>query len=181
MKKFVAISVFAFGALIVGLLGFGPQGHFSDLPVVGAETSERNKTFTYADLTGTIPTSTTYVTMDATTNPCGFSFDGYVSRTGSTGAYALLINIGKTPASSITITVPSYVTNFTGIKMGAYATSTTARYFKINGITDTTAITSAYTYASPVYTGIIAVSGTTILIEPTVGAISIANFTLYYQ
>ncbi len=145
-----------------------------------AEVNERS--FKLTGITawnGTLPTTSTYVNLTATSNNCGFSLSGNANKPDANSTFG--INTPSNSLRKLIITKPSYIVEFTGIRFEAYSSSTTARYFKINGVTDSVdGITSSYTFSSPLQTSIISTTGSSITIESTEGAIVIKSITLYF-
>jgi hypothetical protein len=156
-----------------------------------ANINERSKTFLYSDLTGTLPSSTTYAIVDAETTSCAFDISGVFQRGGTTTPtpkFAVgIINETKTINSvvytpNMTITKPSYIVEFTAIEILAYSASGTNRQLRINGVDDDTNVTSAGNWDSPINIGKITLnSGTTaITILSPDGNILIKSFILYF-
>ncbi len=145
-----------------------------------AAENERTKTFLWGNLSGTLPTSSTYVNINATTDPCGFTFSGNAQRAGTNPNFVLGITNGRTPNAEIIITKPSYIIEFTAIEITAYSASGTARYLAINGVKDDTSVTSAGNYSSPINIGKISINGSSVTITAPDGNILIKEFVLYY-
>jgi len=145
-----------------------------------AAENERTQTFLWGNLSGTLPTGSSYVNINATTNPCGFTFSGNAQRGGTTPNFVLGITSGRTPTAEIIITKPDYIIEFTAIEITAYSASGNLRYLAINGVKDDTPVSSAGNYSSPINIGKISINGSSVTITSPDGNILIKEFILYY-
>lgn len=164
--------------LITGVLTYLPKPIENNIAM--ANIIERTQSFLFTNLEGTLPTSSTYININATTNPCGFIFTGNAQRAGSSPNLVLGITSSRSPNAEIIITKPSYVQELLGIELKAYSGAAGVRYLAINGVQDTTPINNSGTYANPLTTGKILISGNSVKITSPNGNILIKEFIVYY-
>jgi hypothetical protein len=181
MKTIIKKSLVSSLSLIL-LSGVVTSVSFNNTSVIqgGADVIERSRSFLFSDLTGTLPNSTIYVDINATTINCDFSFTGNAQRSGSTPNFSLAIVNNRTPEAKIIITKPSYVIGLTAIELFAFSGSTSLRYLAINGVKDDTAVTNSGNFDNPINIGKISISGDSVIITSPDGNISIKEFKIYY-
>ena len=190
--RFINKKFMLFMTNVFLLAGIGSTiANYSTSVIQGeAVVPERNKEFLFDNLSGgTIPSGTTYINVNTSTNPCNFTITGGFNKTGTSPKIAFGITnsatISGVPSStpSIIITKASYIIEFTAIEILAYSGSGSSRQLRINGNDDDTNVTSAGNWDAPINIGKIALSAgsSNVTITSPDGSILIKTIIIYFN
>jgi hypothetical protein len=188
--RFINKKIMLFMTNVFLLAGIGSTiANYSTSVIQGeAVVPERNKEFLFDNLSGgTIPSSTAYINVNTSTNPCNFAITGGFSRQGTSPKFAL--GLAKTSAGvavpSIIITKPTYIVELTAIEILAYSGAGSNRQLRINGVDDDTNInsTSAPSWDNPINIGKISLSAgsESVTITSPDGALQIKSIIIYFN
>jgi hypothetical protein len=186
--RFINKKIMLFVTNVFLLAGIGSTiANYSTSVIQGeAVVPERNKEFLFANLSGgTIPSSTSYISVSTSTDPCNFAITGGFSRQGTTPkfAFGLAASSAGVAVPSIIITKPTYIVELTAIEILAYSASGSNRQLRINGVDDDTNITSTSNWDNPLNIGKISLSagsGSVTITSPD-GALLIKSIIIYFN